>query len=716
MDVLITTGAGTGGGGIGSFCYSPSGTHYDGYLPLVNSITPLSYGLGDNNEYQFSDVKIEFDDTPDEAGNQYFRDTVLQTYKIRGQAIRLKKTNGHKVKYFFILNYSLGLNKFFIHCSDRYYHLEAAVGFPDIKREDFPNGNSDGWGKIIPQGGGTIDIGSAGTIKAYKTGITNFEYIMAPLFFGAAGSLVKVYKPDGTDITGDCTAVDDGSYKQFVKYNLTIEDYLMVNYNFGTRLDTAYEQVFEYVNHIYRYPSGAGFFAEFSVTGLSDFFTSRSTNANSHFCYTENENKNAREFLKEFGVSHNCEFYTGYNFDVQFAWIDYESLTAVATFDNKNIISFNEEIEYDPERSIKNSILTHHRYDNAESKFKRGKRFKKDDSITDWETVDEEINLRFIKNSQVAYQVAKHRALTWKSMGNFWEIVISIDDFWYGSVEDDVIKPGSIIEITHEMPEVDTVRKYQVRGITIDFQNDVVSLLVRDIDFINDYHTACKLLIHSDMPDNCELFFDDSTGGSNLITNNHNTIHDTADHKWGDSCFAPDGANDYLTIPDHDNWDLINQTNFTLERQVKMTDLTADQCFLSQWEDNQNYWYFSFLQANNQLEFKQVQGGVAIITVTSANNALNDIINWHHVALCKKVGNEYGIYVDGVQVAYLNDGSTDTLASDLYIFCFGNGASAFDSSNGDELRITHDNVFSAAPNLALADTITPPTAAYTDEG
>ena len=432
--------------------------------------------------------------------------------------------------------------------------------------------------------------------------------------------------------------------------------------------------------------------------------------------YTEDENKNAREFFKEFGVSHNIEFYLGYEFDVQFAWIDYESLTAVASFNKTNIISFNPEIKYDSERSIKNDIKVNFRYDNAESKFKKdGGRFKKQDSIDAWEAIEDTIDLRFINNSQVAYQVAKHRALTWKSMGAFWEIVISKDDFWYAAAEDSVIKPGSIIEITHEMAEVDTARIYQVRGITIDFKNDVVTLLVRDINFITAYRTADKLLIHSDMPDNCTLFFDDSTGGSNLITNNHDTIHDIADQKWGASCFAPDGANDYLSIPDSADWDLTEQTNFTIERQIKMTDLTANQVFISQYEDNQNYWYFGFSQANNQLEFKQVQGGGAIVTCTSGNNALNDITTWHHVALIK-VGTEWGIYVDGTQVAFVSDASTDTLAGLLYIFCLGNGVSAFDKSKGDELRITHDNVFSAAPVVGLTDTITPPTAAYTDEG
>jgi hypothetical protein len=76
-----------------------------------------------------------------------------------------------------------------------------------------------------------------------------------------------------------------------------------------------------------------------------------------------------------------------------------------------------------------------------------------------------------------------------------------------------------------------------------------------------------------------------------------------------------------------------------------------------------------------------------------------------------KVGTEYGIYVDGVQLGHDSSSYTNTLNGDLFIGRRG------DSSNYltgwmDEIRIIHSNYFNASPNSGLTDTITVPTSAY----
>lgn len=85
--------------------------------------------------------------------------------------------------------------------------------------------------------------------------------------------------------------------------------------------------------------------------------------------------------------------------------------------------------------------------------------------------------------------------------------------------------------------------------------------------------------------------------------------------------------------------------------------------------------------------------------------------DWHHVAFIK-VGSEYGIYKDGVQVAYVSDASTLTLdAGMLAIGAQVNGIlqQNFFDGNMDHIHIYHGNKYNAAPNVGLTNTITIPT-------
>ena len=79
-----------------------------------------------------------------------------------------------------------------------------------------------------------------------------------------------------------------------------------------------------------------------------------------------------------------------------------------------------------------------------------------------------------------------------------------------------------------------------------------------------------------------------------------------------------------------------------------------------------------------------------------------------------KVSNEYGFYVDGTQVGYLDDATEVTFAANLGIGALDVPGNVYDPVAGhiDEFRIQHSNYFGAAPNSTPNDTIVVPTEAY----
>jgi len=179
----------------------------------------------------------------------------------------------------------------------------------------------------------------------------------------------------------------------------------------------------------------------------------------------------------------------------------------------------------------------------------------------------------------------------------------------------------------------------------------------------------------------------------------------TAQKKWGNGSLLLDGDSDNLTVPDHADWDI--QTNFTIDLWVKHTDHAGIEDYVNQREDTTNFWTLRHTHGEGLAFYIQSAGSNIVVCGPAGEITDND---WHHIALCK-VGNEYGIYKDGVQVSHTSDSSMDTFTGLLRI---GLLQTYFDG-HMDEIRITHANSFSAAPVVGLTDTIIVPTAPHVSD-
>lgn len=254
-------------------------------------------------------------------------------------------------------------------------------------------------------------------------------------------------------------------------------------------------------------------------------------------------------------------------------------------------------------------------------------------------------------------------------------------------------------------------------GISDEFEDesgvDTVNSTNESYDSTNDLYSptsasAPVLLLHCNGSDASTTFIDDSPS-SHTVTANGDAQLDTAEKKFGTASALFDGTNDYLTIPDSSDWDI--STNWTLDLWIKHDLYDANEAYVVHWEDADNFWSLTqFIPGG--IYFEITSGGGSILSF-GGNYTISDT-DWHHVAVCK-VGNEYGIYVDGDQKSYVSDASMDTFAGSLYIAERGDGLYDFDGFM-DEIRITHSNDFNASPNSGKTDTITVPTSEHSDSG
>lgn len=203
--------------------------------------------------------------------------------------------------------------------------------------------------------------------------------------------------------------------------------------------------------------------------------------------------------------------------------------------------------------------------------------------------------------------------------------------------------------------------------------------------------------------------FEDSSSSLHTVTASGAFV-DVTESMFGVGSGDFDGTDDYASIVDSSDWDS-GTTDFSIDLWVKHSAVgVTDEYYVSQYEDGNNYWVFYLAGTVNNCPYFVVNSSGVTVTLGGGTAISDD--NWHHLLLAK-VGDEYGIYLDGTQTAFVDDADTDTFAGLLYIGQKGDGS--WFNGHMDEVRIYHGNPFGAAPVVGLTDTITIPSTAHTSD-
>ena len=230
-----------------------------------------------------------------------------------------------------------------------------------------------------------------------------------------------------------------------------------------------------------------------------------------------------------------------------------------------------------------------------------------------------------------------------------------------------------------------------------------------------DSNTA--LLMHMDGSDDGTTFSDSSTETNKGNATVHgNVVTKTGTKKWGTaSAYFPGANRVYLSYANHADYNFVGSSSqdYTIDFWVKFANHTGDETLINQYDNDNNTYYFN-LHHTDGTGFILYITTIGAARVNISGGEITDT-NWHHVAVCKVTSAgptvEWGIYVDGTQVAYASDASTHSTSSILAIGADIWGGTSLEGYI-DELRIQKSNIFDAAPNVGKTDTITVPTKAY----
>lgn len=191
-----------------------------------------------------------------------------------------------------------------------------------------------------------------------------------------------------------------------------------------------------------------------------------------------------------------------------------------------------------------------------------------------------------------------------------------------------------------------------------------------------------KALLHFDGTDTSTTITDES--GKTWTANNGAQLK-TAQKKFGTaSCFF-DGTNDYISTPDHDDWNL-GSGNFTVEAWIRPADI-ANRFVLGQGSDGvSTRSFYITIGSDGAIGATLASGSTEYVLNTETSFYSAD--TWYHVALVRN-GNVFSLYVDGVLVDSITLSITLNNASTaLSIGRFGDQAVFYYSGYIDEFRFT----------------------------
>lgn len=208
-------------------------------------------------------------------------------------------------------------------------------------------------------------------------------------------------------------------------------------------------------------------------------------------------------------------------------------------------------------------------------------------------------------------------------------------------------------------------------------------------EYASDSYT--KLLLHCNGSDESTTFTDSGNTGHTVTANGDAQI-DTAQKKFGTASGLFDGTGDYLTVPDHADWDF-GTGDFTIDLWVRFNDLTTAQFFVGQYADATHRWYVGKAGSSDDNKLIIYFAHESVKAYYKMTNAWSGcaINTWYHLAFVRN-GTTGLIFIDGISqtltgntVFNIND--TGDYASILYIGDWGIGTQYV---NGwmDEVRIS----------------------------
>lgn len=700
------------------------------WLNKVRGDVVTSYGAGDEYDDEIDNLTIKLDDTDrhfrnymDDIDNKHIEGREVIHYTHDGASTGTKRRT--------MKIYDWGFDP-----SDNTFILK--LGFKLLKDQDFnpglieaenyPNVPIENIGKPIqycygyflnPTGTPTAAQKLEDTVKAYRildTPTGTMDYLIGKmghdieLTWGA--TLARVFKPDGTDISGSCTFTKHTDGRTYVNYNATTEDYLLCHLIPISNIS--------FLQLITKIMDDLGLTYDTSaITTLFDeegerYFNRNGTTQCDYFRYIINSKINRSQVLKEICIQSEMERYVNENEEICFKAIKFDNLTPDHAFDT--IMNF---ISIEPDSGMRENQIEAQSYKKPSTgAYESGLTYNnKGAQARCGFVLPASFSYPFGKyplnnDDYPAFVPAKFRALRRRNTPIKVNIKVALTHISQPDGLD--VKPLGIISFAHNKAITDTVRIYHVRRVKQHWTGNYTELDLYDIEDFKNYYTGFLTLIHSDNEAGSKQIFTSSPINSQLYIPavGGDVRHSIGQKKFGATSIRFDGgASDVIQGDLSYRIEPFQYTDFVISCWIRRDVAGVGHAMMGVYNDANNYWRFQ-ARSDNKLQYHFRESGADHINLSAG---ILNASTWYQCVFAKK-GTDYGIYIDGVQVDYQSAViGAKNMSGLLRIGIYG----TLNIFNGyiDEIAVMSDNdIWGLAPNAGLTDTYTVPTKAFTDYG
>lgn len=411
------------------------------------------------------------------------------------------------------------------------------------------------------------------------------------------------------------------------------------------------------------------------------------------------------DFCKSFLLS-----YIIVNNELHFKWIDYPAIEGgeIGTFDQTILDTSGYETDTD---WVVNKITANYHHDSQGGMLRKAEYVFLDgvESRSQYGTKHEQLDLPFCGYNASTVE-GWHSRITSKHYAILHSKPITRVKAYGSMTNTGMIYPGDIIKYKNpDLKTPDSYRHYLAEnvGCNLDRGNYEINVDLIDIEHLKDLDHSCYFLLHSWVDGSTE-FWNDAAGFDCFIDPYNSIDHAAVVGSLNGCMIEGDGVNKYLQVRTTtyitQYWDILQYADYTIFCEIKMNSIpgSGTQSILTVSQAATDLWEILLNFNNQRIIFKVTAGGAVVMSAFTADNTYTDT-SLHQIA-CVKVGNDFGVYFDGTQVAYSTYAGTDSILGTLSIFQDGFGGQFLDGFLS-EIYLAASNIFDAAPVVGLTDTI-----------
>lgn len=393
--------------------------------------------------------------------------------------------------------------------------------------------------------------------------------------------------------------------------------------------------------------------------------------------------------------------------ELLFRWIDYAEIegSEAETFD-ETVLDVN---GYETDTDwISNEITVNYNYD-GEGGFLRVASFAFIDSVDSrdqYGTKSDIINAPFL-----GYFTATFRDFHARVTAKHYQILhsrpITRVTASGALVNTGMLYPGDFIKLKHlDLKTPGEYRHYLIEEAACNLSegNSRIDLQLIDVEHLKNIDYNCYFLLHSWIDGSTE-FWSDAPGLDTHISSVNEIAHAAVAGSLGGAMISGNGIDKWLILSTINNYidyfDILQFSDYTIFFEFKMNTYSTNQWYMNCFEDSNNEWYIRQRGSDSKIQFRLYEGGVLRLTLISTT-AITDT-DIHQVAVIK-VGDEYGLYIDGDLEAYNTGSYSYSIDGQAYFLIDPISDTYLDGYMG-EIYLGSSNIFDAAPDVGLTDTI-----------